>query len=419
MDQTNQKVKNPAKSMKHWLVLACCCGILASSIGLGSNAFGVFITPVADSLGIYRGTFALQATIAYFGLAVSSLFVPRVLEKIGLKPSIRLGVALASLSTIAIAFTESVWIFNLMGAVRGVGMGFFAMVPMTLIINNWFEERNGLAVSIGFCFSGVGGAIFSPLFTSLIENVSWQFAFIVMGVLFAVLCAPAMFYPFSIDPREDGYLPYGHEEKPKEERKPTSKGGLHQDISRKDLIFIILFSFALLHTSIMGIAQHIPGFAVSINFSSQVGAWMLSAIMIGNITFKLVLGALSDMFGIVKASIIIILIHMVSIVGLIFLRNTAGLLFASWLFGAMFSVTAVSLPLLTSHFYGKSRMMLVYPIFSFAAGTGRSISTTLIGYIFDFTGGYLAAFYIAMAFHIFNIIIITVGEKKRKPLLNQ
>lgn len=414
MDQTNQNVENPARSMKHWLVLACCCGILASSIGLGSNAFGVFITPVADALGIYRGTFAMQATVAYFGMAVSSLFVPKVLDRIGLKPTIRIGVALASLSTIAVAFTESIWLFNIMGAIRGVGMGFFAMVPMTVIVNNWFEKRNGLAVSVGFCFSGVGGAIFSPFFTYLIDHVSWQFAFIVMGILFALLCAPAMFYPFSMDPREDGYLPYGHEEKPKEVKEPTSKGGLRRDISWKETTFIVVFSVAMLHTSIMGIAQHIPGFAETINFSSQVGAWMLSAVMIGNITFKLLLGYLSDRIGIVKGSLLIITIHMFSIVLLLTLHNTAGLIFGSWLFGSMFSITAVALPLLTAHFFGKSQTMYVYPIFSFAGGTGRAISTTLIGYTFDFTGRYYAAFYIALAFHIINFSLLIYGDKKRR-----
>lgn len=396
------------------MVLACCCGILCSSIGLGSNAFAVFITPVSNSLGIYRGTFAMQATIAYFGLAVSSLFVPRVLERIGLKALIRIGVAMASLSTIAIAFTESIWVFNLMGAIRGIGMGFFAMVPMTVIINNWFEKRNGLAVSIGFCFSGVGGAIFSPLFTYLIETVGWQSGFIAMGILFALLCAPAMFYPFSLRPQDDGYLPYGHVEK-KEEKRVLTKGGLQREISWKETTFLVMFTVALLHTSIMGIAQHIPGFAESINFSSQVGAWMLSAVMIGNITFKLVLGALSDMIGIVKASLVIIIIHLISTFCLVFIRNTPGLIFSAWLFGAMFSITAVSLPLLTAHFFGKNQTMYVYPIFSFAASSGRSVSTTLIGYIFDFTGGYLLAFYIAIAFHLINIVLIILGEKKRRP----
>lgn len=415
MNQVKPKVKNPAKSIKHWLVLACCCGFLASSIGLGSNAIGVFITPVAEDLGIYRGTFAMQSTITYFGMALSTLFVPKTIDRFGIKPTIRFGVLLASLSTLAVAFTESMWVFNVMGAIRGIGMGFFSMVPLTLIVNNWFEKRNGLAVSIGFSFSGVGGAVFSPVFTYLIDTMGWQFSFIIMAILFVVLSLPAMFYPFSVNPREDGYEPYGHVPYKDEKKETISKRGLQRDISWKDLSFILVFTIAMLHTSIMGFSQHIPGFAGSIALSSQVGAWMLSAVMIGNIMFKLILGALSDRIGIIKASVVIMSIHMLSIILFLTVRITPVLLFASWLFGSMFSITAVTLPLLTTYFFGKSQMIYVFPIFSFAASAGRSISTTLIGYSYDFTGNYFIALYLAFLFHIINICLLLYGEKKRKP----
>ena len=32
---------------KHWLVLVCCCGLAAASIGISINSSGVFYTPVS------------------------------------------------------------------------------------------------------------------------------------------------------------------------------------------------------------------------------------------------------------------------------------------------------------------------------------------------------------------------------------
>lgn len=46
--------------IKHWLVLAVCCRLAASSI---DNSAGVFYTPVSASLRIMQGTFTLHMAI--------------------------------------------------------------------------------------------------------------------------------------------------------------------------------------------------------------------------------------------------------------------------------------------------------------------------------------------------------------------
>lgn len=80
------------------------------------------------------------------------------------------------------AFTTNMIFFYLLGALRGAGTALFSMVPLTTILNNWFEEKNGLAMSLSFGFSGIAGAIFSPIFTWLIETTGWENAFILMEI---------------------------------------------------------------------------------------------------------------------------------------------------------------------------------------------------------------------------------------------
>ena len=78
------------------------------------------------------------------------------------------------------AFTESLLFFYILGAIRGIGVGFFGLVPMSLFINNWFYEKNGLAMSIASETSGVAEIIFAPVFANIIANFGWRTAFIVM-----------------------------------------------------------------------------------------------------------------------------------------------------------------------------------------------------------------------------------------------
>ena len=55
------------------------CCLAASSIGLCTNAIGVFYTPVAKSLKVLKGTFAMHATLSTLATALTSLKMSKVI----------------------------------------------------------------------------------------------------------------------------------------------------------------------------------------------------------------------------------------------------------------------------------------------------------------------------------------------------
>jgi MFS family permease len=403
-------MENPAKSKKHWLVLACACGMAAASIGLSINVIGVFYTPVSEALNIYRGSFAFHNTIASIAMAFVSLIIPQLIYQIGWKPALSIGVALGVIGTSGMGFTTSVTMFYILGALRGAGTALFAMVPLTMIVNGWFEEKNGLAMSVSFGMSGIAGAILSPVFTSIIEQFGWDTAFIIKGIVIGLFCLPALIYPYSLDPKEDGYLPFGHDPEEAARQNNLKKKEL-PPFSYASIAFIALFIFSFLHTNIIGMSQHLPGFGESLGMTPLVGGWMMSAAMLGNITFKLIIGTLADKIGIVKSTVLMIALNVLAIVLLITWQQPVPLVINSWLFGTMFCIPAVAFPLLSNQFFGRAAATRVYPILTFAMGIGGAISVTIIGYIFDFTGSYQAAFLIAIGFNLINLALLGLSVK--------
>ena len=69
------------KSYKHWMIVFFMCCLAASSIGLCTNAIGVFYTPVAKSLKVLKGTFAMHATLSTLATALTSLKISKVIKK--------------------------------------------------------------------------------------------------------------------------------------------------------------------------------------------------------------------------------------------------------------------------------------------------------------------------------------------------
>ena len=393
------------KSYKHWMIVFLMCCLAASSIGLCTNAIGVFYTPVSKSLHVLKGTFAMHATLSTLITALTSLKMSKLIRKYNYKKILLIGVLLSSVSTWMMSYSRSVYLFYILGILRGIGVGIGGMVPITVIITNWFDEKHGLATGLALSFSGLAGAIFSPLLSSWITCYCWQMTYRLMAICIFILVFPVLIVPWKINPQEENLLPYGYQE-----RKDTIK---IQDkkISLITISFLCMCLFTLLHTSITGISQYLSGIALSIHLSATSGAILMSLTMIGNISTKLLIGFLSDLLNPIKAVIIMILTNCLSLL-LLFLgvihQEIMLLYIGSFMFGSIYSVGAVGIPMLTRYFFGNENYARTYSFIGFLTNVGSASSLTLIGYLYDFTQSYQMVFIIALCFHLINLILLVV-----------
>ena len=393
------------KSYKHWMIVLLMCCLAASSIGLCTNAIGVFYTPVAKSLKVLKGTFAMHATLSTLATALTSLKISKVIKKYSYKKFLLIGVILSSGATWLMSYSTSVYLFYILGILRGIGVGIYGMVPITVVITNWFDKKHGLATSLALSFSGLSGAIFSPLLSSWITRYGWQMTYRFMAICILALVLPALIVPWNIDPKEEHLLPYGYQN-----RKETTKAQ-NNKIKLLTISFLCMCLFTLLHTSITGISQHLSGIAVSIHLSATIGATFMSFTMIGNISTKLLIGFLSDLLSPIKAVIMMILTNCISLV-LLFLgvihQETLLLYIGSLMFGSIYSVGAVGIPMLTRYFFGNENYARTYSVIDFLTNVGSASSLTLIGYLYDFTQSYQIVFIIALCFHLINLILLVI-----------
>ena len=309
------------------------------------------------------------------------------------------------------AFTESLLFFYILGAIRGIGVGFFGLVPMSLFINNWFYEKNGLAMSTASETSGVAGIIFAPVFANIIANFGWRTAFIVMGMLIVLMALPVIFYPYTLRPEDSDLAPYGYIEKKSKKTNQTIASDKSHTIQSAIISFISMLIFAALITNIIGINQHLSSYGESIGMSLELSGYILSAVMFGNVAFKLIIGPLSDRFGPIIATVIMMLLNSFGLIVLILTKSAALTIFASFLYGSVFSVGSVAKPLLTKKFFGRKLSERVFPIITFISSLGAAFSNTMVGYIFDFTGTYVTAFVIGITFQFVGLIMLNLANR--------
>ena len=394
---------------KHWSVLICCCGLAAASIGISINSSGVFYTPVSKSLHMLRGTFSMHMTLFSLATAIMSLFVPKLYQKFSFKKILTISVIVAVVSTAAMALGKNAISFYILGIIRGMSTSLFSIVPITMIINGWFEKKHGLATSIAFGFSGLGGTLCSPVLSSIISSFNWQMGYLLKAVILLLLCLPAVLYPFSMNAKDEGLLPYGYQEKQETAQNQTTSSFHFMSVS-----FISFFIFGMLISCITSVTQHLPGYGESLGFPLTSCAILLSSGMMGNIVSKLVIGSLSDHFGEIKATLMMITVNILGIVLLIIGRSMTLLIIGAFLFGSCYSLGAVVVPLLTKYFFKTKNYARAFPTISFASNVGAAISLSMVGYIYDFFGSYIYAFIIALVMIFVSILLLMITTKTKK-----
>lgn len=400
-------------TFRHWATLAACCGIAASTIGMLTNPIGVFYTPVAAALGVGRGTFALHTSLCTLLAGFLSPFAAKMMKKVPIRLLLTFGILLSCGSTALMAFATNVWAFYALGLVKGVGFAFCTLMPVTAIIGNWFEARRGMATGIALAFSGLGGAVFSPMLTALISSAGWEKTYLISAVIAVALALPGLL-TLHYTPEEIGLAPYGGQP-----RVPQTEGAGEGPAARKVNVFgpalWFLCFLTLFNTAITGIAQHFPGVAETWGMAGQVGATMISAGMVGNIVSKLLIGVLSDKIGPFAACTTMACTNLAALAVLLLLApaSSAIALGAAFFYGAVYSVSATGLPLLTRRIFGENYAS-AYSIVTIFTNTGSAFAITLVGLVYDFTGTYTIALVGGILLDCANLVLLALLSKREK-----
>jgi MFS family permease len=399
------KRRDSMKKIEHpyFKALISACSMAGSAIGICNNTAGVFYSSVCADLHFLRGSFAFYATLSLLFQALVALQVPKLMKKFDYRFLLRIGILVSALSIFAMSFCRSLYQFYLLAIVQGIFTGLYGSVPIAILINRWFVKNNGSATGIALSLSGFCGAAASFLLGKGIAAFGWRMGYRFMALLLIAIALPAFVLHLPFEPEKAGLNAYGYAPAfYKESVRPESL------FSYKQLPFLLLCLFTLMHTSITGIAQHLSSIATSRQMSAELAASLLSAAMMGNIFFKLLIGRLADHIGAPKACAGMMVLNAVSLLMMLspVSNSAAGFLLSAFLFGSVYSVGAVGISLLTRTFFDADVYAKAYSVIGFCISLGSASSLSLIGYVYDFCGTYTPVFVLAVLIHVLNLTIL-------------
>lgn len=281
-----------------WAICLACLWMYLCNIGLCSNILTVYLPFIEDG-GISDSMGSAILSVRCLFSFVSTFFVGAFYKRFSLRTGILLASLVGAAAPLVFCFGGA-FAYYFGAALLGIAYGMGCIYPVSLLLNNWFCERKGLAVGISSAGSGVATMLFSPLLSSVVLKYSLRAAFLAQSA-FMALSAAAVFILVRDRPRDKGMEPYGVAASEKQE----SKSKLTAPLTRFALWMLALMML-LNGGAGLAFSGHLSVLTRNCGYSPELAANVVSVFGLTLVFSKLAAGVIADRMGTIKCSTLLI-----------------------------------------------------------------------------------------------------------------
>ena len=402
--------------MNRWLVVV---GGVLMNLALGViYAWSVFVAPFDADFGWSRTQVSVVFTIAI--LSVGSWFVVAgfLQDRYGPRRVAAAGGILYALGFILASQTESlIWLYITFGAIAGAGNGFGYAIPIP-VVSKWFPDRRGLAIGLVVGGYGAGSGVYGPVAREyLIPAYGWQGTMQISGAVFLVMTLAAAWL---LRNPPEGYKPPSAAPAPAAGSAPAPAAAVGRDYATGEMVrtptfYLLWIAYCLGSAAgLMVISQLVPvGEAAGLGAAAGLG---LTIGAIGNTGGRVLSGWMSDTFGRLNTLRIMVLLSALALPVFYLFAGQVVLFYLLlaviyYCYGTLLSVFAST----CADFYGTRHMGVNYGLLFSAWGVAGIVGPVIAGRVFDTTGEYQLAFYIAAGLAVVALAALMLARQPGRP----
>lgn len=409
-----------------WWIVAVCFIVFIFHAGAAFYSFSRFMPTLIEEFGSSTAAIAGAASLYMLVLGLTGPVIGRLTDKYGPKKLMLLGAIIAGAGLMLCSLANAVWHIYALYFVLGIGFGGAGLVPVGAVVSNWFTRRRGTAMGIAMVGIAIGAILIAPLTGYLIESIGWQMAFLILGVLTAVLIIPPVMLVMKNRPEDMGLLPDGArpvegEAMPELASVPDSKaisrageeGWTPSKAFRSLPFWLLLATFFFAGAVIAGVLQN------EVNFLKVMGIPMAAATLALGLTGgiggvgKLAFGVLADRLSPRYTAILCIALQVVGLSILLMTHTTAMVWAFVFVFGFAMGGNITLQPLVTSEFFGMKSFGALLGWVVLAGAVGSALGPVVGAAIYDASGSYSLAFIIFLVAYAAAIAALSFARRPR------
>lgn len=234
------------KGFYGWKVVFACFILMATMIPPVVTMASKFLIPVTTEFGISKSQFTLSNTILQMMGIFLSPVVSKHISNGKLKRTLIFSIIGYSLSFAAYGVATNIYTHYFISFVLGIFYLNVGTIPVSILINNWFVYKKGLAMSMAMAGTGVGGFIFSPLSTSLLGQFGWRKTYFIIACIVLIVSLIVTILFIKETPQEVGLEKLTHVQQ-NETSSKESKGirDSFNNYKTKHFVILILIGMGL------------------------------------------------------------------------------------------------------------------------------------------------------------------------------
>jgi MFS family permease len=396
--------RNPGIFYGWWLVLVT-FGILLLGAGYGMYSFTVLAIRLEEQFGWSRTAVMGSASAWAICFGLSSPLVGYCLDRFGARRTMAFSVVVAGLAYLLMSRMSSLWMLYAGSFIAGGSVAGFTLVPAQTLMSHWFNRFRGRAMGLTMLGTGCGGLAFPPLINAIVEATDWSNGYLLgTGVLWIGVLPLVVLFVRST-PSELGLLADGAaaaEEGAQSTAQATT--GVPLKVAVTLGAFWLFVVMVVCHTfSGSATNLHFHPFAIHSGFDHQVAANFLGLAIGFSMLGRIGGGFLADRFnprylmvanGCLFASAIAVLAVGIVELGI---TSTAPLYAFAPLFGLGLGGSVVITPVFVGRCFGLLSFGKILGFINMGFALGVAVGPTLLGRLFDVTGGYRIGLWIVFA----------------------
>jgi MFS family permease len=393
-----------------WVIVAV--GIVVGCIGMGGlMSFGVFLQPMADSLGWSRAGISSGSTLAFLSMGAGGFFWGRLYDRYGARVVVILGGLLQGFGLVAASQAQSLPVFlAAYGAVAGLAVGAL-YVPLTAATASWFTRHRSLAVSLVSAGLALGTTLVAPLARWLIVTHDWRFAMLTLGLIAWAVILPAALLLRPAPAIDGGSATV-------RSATDTYQADMTLAQALKTPVFwsLALANFACCAAH-SGPIFHMVSYAADCGVAPLTAATVLGVAGVAALSGRIICGFLADRAGAKRTLVACLALQAVAIALYLPARDLDTLYAVSMLFGFSYGGAMPLYAILVRGYFPARIMGSVFGIVVMVSTLGMALGPPVGGWLFDQFGGYGWLYVASSAIGIAAVLIaMTVRPYLPQPV---
>jgi MFS family permease len=389
------------------------------SWGVLYYAYTVYLPPMEAEQGWSRGDLTGAFSLALLLAGLAAIPVGRWLDHHGPRLLMTVGSIAATVLVLAWSQAHTLPELYLIWAALGLTMSATLYDPAFATASRWFERKRVQALTVITLMAGFASTIFIPLAGFLVQREGWRQSIVTLALVLAIgTIAPHALLlrrrPEDLGLRPDG-APAGHE-RTREAHNLAPSLPVSRAIRHASFRWLTsAFWLATLTTGAVGI--HLLPYLEDRGYDPTFAASVTGSIGAMQVLARLLLAPFGNRASPRLLAAAILALQPLSLLVLLLVRSTPGVLLFVVLFGAQRGLSTLARPALIADLYGVARYASIAGIVQFLLSLAQAAAPFGAGTAYDALRSYEPIFWALTL--ISALAVVAILPARREPLQSE